>query len=183
MAAPLVNLGPKASYKTFPPTTYNAVGLGGQTGTPDSLQAGREEAGMIMYTYDTTNGIRGWRFNKQKNTTAAGDVCYYTDGQGVAQYSNASADSIAGDNGVCGIAVAAITASNYGWVQFLGYCATVTTKSGVSLAVGDIAKASSDATGTIDKTVKDTAPTNVQIGICVVATSAGVTGLRLTLTP
>lgn len=137
--------------------------------TADDSSA-KEELGAIRFTYDSTVGVRGYRYVQAAadTTVANGTVLTFVD----ATYFNKTVTLDISDshpNRAAGVGIGAITASNYGWVQFYGYHATVLTDGGDDIADGDAVIVDPSTDGTADSVTAGTAPTHKVLGFACAA--------------
>ena len=170
-------LGPKGVYRTQ--LTYNSLMTTGEVGV--ALRDDEDELGMIRLEYDSTNGIRAYRFvnlDSGSGSLVAGDLAVMKDKFGQVATSVFSS-SVANKNSISGVAIGALTAGNHGWLQIGGDMAAVNT-TGSTFAVGDqlIHSGTDKVAG---KVTLNTAPTNQLLAIATAATSGNFTEARLCL--
>lgn len=132
--------------------------------TSDAL----EELGALRFTYDSTNGLRVFKYVQYDNGTAnvagaAAQVVYYV----AASYASAKVTPDVSDsdiNMVAGCMHAALTDLYYGWMQIQGKD-TVNTSGADDIAQYDYIIGTGAADGVCVRMAQDTAPTNKTLGL------------------
>lgn len=130
----------------------------------------KELVGVIRWEYDTTYGLRAYRYMQAASdtTVANGTALRYSDAY---KFTASSDCDDAGINQVAGVGIGVITAEYYGWVQVYGYHPAVLTDAGDDIADGDYVILHASTDGVCDRTAGGTAAVSVPLGVAVAADS------------
>ena len=120
----------------------------------------QETQGAVRYELDATNGMRGFVYIQAASDTTVADgtplMWVLSD---TARLSVTLDLTDSGLNFPAGVGIGVITASSYGWVQFMGYHDAVITNGDDDIAAGDsIIQSSAD--GQVDSVAANTAPSS-----------------------
>lgn len=141
------------------------------------------ESTVIPVGGNTTGQLVGHRSFRFANLTTAsanctaGNVTFLADVFGTIA-TTVSASSVGSFNAVCGVAVANVTAGNYGWWQIRGWHAGVST-TGFAAAAGGLLTGNNTNATSAGVVAQGVAPTQVVIGVAVAAASGNATAARL----
>jgi len=124
------------------------------------------ELGAIRWTYDTTNGLRKWKYVQFDNgsgnvASATNMVVYYL----VATVTGGKVTNDVSDsdiNHVAGVMPVSMTDLYYGWMQIGGYNSAIRANGDDDIAAADALIGGGD--GTCNSVAQDTAPTNKVLG-------------------
>lgn len=128
--------------------------------------AAKEELGIIRWEYNSTYGLRGFRYMQAAadTTVADGTALAFSD---LYRKTCTSDISDADNNQPAGVGIGAITASYYGWVQCYGYHDAVATNGDDDIADGDHVILDGTNDGVCDSVAAGTAATDTPLGIAV----------------